>query len=99
MKLVIVCGDSGVYVGFADGGAQALTPDGRVVLTNARHLRRYYVAGKTGDGSAADLASRGLDPSSLSMISAPVAGASVLLGVRRAYDVADSVASSFGVAP
>ena len=95
-SLIVVAGDSGVYVGMAEGGVQALGADGRVVLTGARHLRRYYVAGKTGDGSAGDLAVRGLDKSSPS-VSNPVVGETVLLGVRRAFAVADSVAASFGV--
>jgi hypothetical protein len=95
MSLIIVAGDSGVYVGYADGGAQALGADGRVVLTSARHLRRYYVAGRTGDGSAGDLAARGLDPSSPS-VSDVVSGDTVLVGVRRAFDVAEDAVASFG---
>lgn len=94
-KLIVVAGDSGVYAGFAVGGVQALGADGRVTLTGARHLRRYYVAGRVGDGSAGDLAVRGLDPSSPS-ISEPVPGETVLLGVRRAFAVRDEVADSFG---
>ena len=94
--LVIIAGDCGVYVGRLDGGAEALDASGRVVLRNARHLRRYYVAGRSGDGSAGDLAVRGLDPSSPSLSEA-VPGVTVLLGVRRAFDVRPEVAASFGV--
>ena len=96
MKLTIAAGDSGVYVGLAEQGAESLSADGRIVLHSARHLRRYYVAGRTGDGSVSDLANRGLDPSSPS-ISDVVSGATVLLGVRCAIDVSDSVAHTFGV--
>lgn len=95
-QLIVVAGDCGVYVGMADGGVAAVPADGRVVLTGARHLRRYYVAGRTGDGSAGDLAVRGLDASSQS-VSLPVAGETVLVGVRRAFEVAAEVAASFGV--
>lgn len=94
--LIIVAGDSGVYVGLAEGGALALSTDGRVVLRNARHLRRYYTAGRTGDGSASDLAARGLDPASPS-VSDVVPGLTVLVGVRRAFDVSADVAVTFGV--
>lgn len=93
--MVVVAGDSGVYVGYAEGGARALGADGRVELTRARHLRRYVVAGCLGDGSAGDLAVRGLDPSSLS-IADVVPGVTVLVGVRRAFDVAPDAAASFG---
>jgi hypothetical protein len=93
--MVVVAGDSGVYVGYAEGGARALGADGRVELTRARHLRRYVVAGGVGDGSAGDLAVRGLDPSSPS-IADVVPGVTVLVGVRRAFDVAPDAAASFG---
>jgi len=96
MILIVAAGDSGVYVGLAAGGVQALGADGRVVLHGARHLRRYYVAGRTGDGSSSDLAARGLDVSSPS-VSDPVPGETVLLGVRRACTVAAAAAASFGV--
>ena len=59
-QLVIVAGDSGVYVGLADGGVEALGADGAITLTTARHLRRYYTAGRQGAGSASDLAIYGL---------------------------------------
>ena len=95
-QLIIVAGDSGVYVGLAEGGVTALGADGRIELVGARHLRRYYVAGRSGDGSAGDLAVLGLDPGSPS-ISAPVQGPTVLLGVRRAFAIQPNVAASFGV--
>jgi hypothetical protein len=95
-ELIIVGGDSGVYVGWAEGGVHALDEHGRVVLANARHLRRYYVVGRSGDGSMSDLAARGLDPSSPS-VSDPVMGDTILLGVRRAVTVAADVAETFGV--
>lgn len=95
-KLIIVAGDAGVYVGNAEGGTKALRADGRIELFGARHLRRYYVAGKVGDGSAGDLAVKGLDPVSPS-ISVSVPGSTVLLGCRRAFEVALNVTSSFGV--
>ena len=94
-KLIVVAGDSGVYAGWADGGARALGADGRIEMTGARHLRRYYVAGRTGDGSAGDLAARGLDPSSPS-IADVVQGVTALVGVRRAFDVLPSAVESFG---
>ena len=94
-ELVIAAGDSGVYVGWVKGGAGALGADGRLVLTGARHLRRYCVMGRTGDGSASDLAALGLDASSLS-VSSPVPGSTVLIGVRRVFDVVPNVATTFG---
>lgn len=94
-KLIVIAGDSGVYAGWAEGGTDALSADGRVELTSARHLRRYYVAGRKGDGSAGDLAALGLDPTSPS-VSEPVAGSTVLLGVRRAFEVAAEHVASFG---
>jgi hypothetical protein len=97
-SLVIVAGDCGVYVGMMHGGAAAWDGVSGVKLTGARHLRRYYVAGRTGDGSVSDLAVRGLDPSSPS-VTAPVPGITALGGVRRVLDVVDSVAASFGVSP
>lgn len=95
MKLVIVAGDCGVYVGLLEGGA-ASVKESTVHLINARHLRRYYVMGKTGDGSVTDLAARGLDPSSTS-VTQPLIGMSTMLGVRRVFDVAASAVESFGV--
>lgn len=95
-KLIVVAGDCGVYAGMAEDGVAAVSADGRVVLTGARHLRRYYVAGRTGDGSAGDLAVLGLDAGSPS-VSSPVVGETVLVGVRRAFEVAAAVAESFGV--
>lgn len=95
-KLVIVAGDCGVYVGMMHGGAAAWDGVSGVKLTGARHLRRYYVAGRTGDGSVSDLAVRGLDPSSPSVTSG-VPGVTALGGVRRVLDVVGSVAASFGV--
>lgn len=95
-SLVIVAGDCGVYVGMMHGGAAAWDGVSGVKLTGARHLRRYYVAGRTGDGSVSDLAVRGLDPSSPSVTS-PVPGVTALGGVRRVLDVVDGVAASFGV--
>ena len=95
-KLVIVAGDCGVYVGMAEGGAGAVDGAGAVTLTGARHLRRYYVAGRSGDGSVGDLAVRGLDPASPS-VSDAVPGETRLLGVRRAFEVSAAVAASFGV--
>jgi hypothetical protein len=94
-KLIIVAGDSGVYAGWARDGVDAVGADGRVVLRCARHLRRYNVAGRVGDGSAGDLAARGLDKSSPS-IAAVVPGSTLLLGVRRAFDVAEGCVASFG---
>ena len=97
-QYVIIAGDSGVYSGWLAGGAEAVGADGRVVVRDARHLRRYTVAGRSGDGSAADLARLGLDPSSRS-VTLPLPGASVLLGVRRVFPVAAEALESFGVAP
>lgn len=94
--LVIAAGDSGVHVGLAAGGARALGGDGRLELTQARHLRYYYVAGRTGDGSVSDLAVRGLDLGA-SSVSDPVPGVTCLTGVRRALDVAPGVAGTFEV--
>ena len=94
--LTVAAGDCGVYVGYAEGGAKALSADQRIELTNARHLRTYYVAGRTGDGSASDLAARGVDPEG-SSISDPVLGTTALVGVRRAFDVAEDAAASFEV--
>lgn len=97
--LVVIAGDSGVYVGWLAGGARGVKSDATttsITLRNARHLRRYTVAGKTTDGSAVDLAVRGLDPSSAS-VTAPLIGASTLIGVRRVFDVAAEAAASFGV--
>lgn len=96
MEYIVIAGDSGVYSGWAEGGASALGADGRIVMTDVRHLRRYCVAGRTGDGSATDLARLGLDPSSPS-VTAPVTGRSVLLGVRRAFAVSKEALASFGV--
>lgn len=93
-QYIVVAGDCGVFSGWAQGGVAALGADGRVELRDARHLRRYYVAGRTGDGSAAELASRGLDPASPS-VTPPVPGVSVLLGVRRAFSVAPEAVGSF----
>lgn len=98
-RLVVIAGDSGVYVGWLAGGARSVKSDTAttsITLRNARHLRRYTVAGKTTDGSAVDLAVRGLDPSSAS-VTAPLIGASTLVGVRRVFDVAAEAAASFGV--
>jgi hypothetical protein len=95
-NLVIVAGDCGVYVGLLDGGAASWDGVSGVHLTSARHLRRYYVAGRTGDGSVSDLAVRGLDPSSPSVTDV-VPGVTALGGVRRVLDVVDAVAGSFGV--
>lgn len=81
------------------GGAASVKSDTQttsITLRNARHLRRYYVAGKQGDGSTVDLAVRGLDTSSPS-VTAPLIGASTLVGVRRVFDVAAEAAASFGV--
>lgn len=97
MKLCIVAGDCGVYVGMVAGGAAALGASGVVTLQRSRHLRRYFVAGCSGDGSVTDLAARGLDPSSPSVSDthdAPTA----LSGVRRVLEVSATAASSFGVA-
>lgn len=98
-KLVVIAGDSGVYVGWLAGGAASVKSDTQttsITLRNARHLRRYYVAGKQGDGSTVDLAVRGLDTSSPS-VTAPLIGSSTLVGVRRVFDVAAEAAASFGV--
>lgn len=97
-QYIVIAGDSGVYSGWADGGASALGANGRVLLHEARHLRRYRVATQTGDGSAADLARLGLGADSPS-VTAPVPGASVLIGVRRAFPVAPEAMASFGVVP
>lgn len=92
--MIVVAGDSGVYVGWSEGGVDALGADGRVELRRARHLRRYYVAARSGSGTAGDLAARGLDPASPS-IGDVVPGRTVLLGVRRAFDVAEAAMGSF----
>lgn len=97
-KLCIIAGDCGVYVGMVEGGASALGASGVVVVTRSRHIRRYYVAGRTGDGSVTDLAARGLDPASPSVSGVLVAPAA-LAGVRRLLEVPDHVAASFGVLP
>jgi len=94
-KLVIVAGDCGVYAGFAEGGADAVSAEGKILLRCARHLRQYYAAGKTGDGSASDLAVFGLDAESPS-VSQVVPGETVLLGVRRVFEVVPDAAESFG---
>lgn len=80
---VIIAGDSGVYYGKLIGEVGS---GGVARLEGARHLRRYYVAGRQGDGSAADLARLGLDPTSPSVTGA-VEGVSTLLGVRRVFPV------------
>lgn len=94
---VIVAGDCGVYSGWVRGWPGCLGADGRLVVEGARHLRRYVVAGRLGDGSASDLASLGLDPSSPS-VTPPVGGETVLLGVRRAFEVSAEALASFGAA-
>ena len=94
--LCIVAGDCGVYVGLVDGGAEALRADGRVVMTRSRHLRRYYVAGRTSDGSVSDLAQLGLDPSSPS-VTVVAEQPMAVVGVRRLLEVAPAAAASFGV--
>ena len=93
-QYVIIAGDSGVYFGALVGGLDSITGDGVVRLDGARHLRRYYVAGRQGDGSAADLARLGMDSSSPS-ITPPVEGVSVLLGVRRVFPVSAAAIGSF----
>jgi hypothetical protein len=93
-SLVVIAGDCGVYVGYAEGGTRALGADGRIELHDARHLRRYYVLGRVGDGSAGDLAALGIDPTSPS-VSSVVVGVTVLVGVRRAFDVGATAAVSF----
>ena len=93
-KLCIVAGNCGVYVGLVEGGATQHTGD-RVVMRRSRHLRRYYVAGRTGDGSVWDLATRGLDPSSPS-ISDVMTQPAAVTGVLRVLDVAPEVAATFG---
>lgn len=95
-KLCIVAGRVGVYVGLVMGGAAALTESGVVTITRSRHLRRYYVAGKVGDGSVTDLAALGLDPSSPSVTNV-LEPATALNGVYRVLEVDPAVASSFGV--
>jgi len=88
---VIIAGDSGVY----SGNLVSLdAPNGVAVLRGARHLRRYYVKGRVGDGSAADLAIHGLDPASPS-ITDPVRGESTLIGVRRVFPVGPSALDTF----
>ncbi len=94
--LCIVAGDCGVYVGLVEGGAAALQSDGRVVMLRSRHLRRYYVAGRAGDGSVSDLAQLGLDASSPS-VSVVTERPMAVIGVRRLIEVAPVVAASFGV--
>lgn len=95
-RLVIVAGNCGVYVGLMSGGASSWDGVGAVRLTSARHLRRYVVQGKKGDGSVSDLAQLGLDPSSPS-VSVVVSGQTVLGGVFRVLDVANEISSSFGL--
>ena len=99
--LVILAGDSGVYVGNIKD-LSCVGIDGRVEVTNARHLRRYCVKpdaqGARGDGSACDLAARGIDTKATSTsMSEVVAGTSVLLGVRRVFPVAEDTAHTFSV--
>lgn len=98
LKLMIAAGDSGVYAGWCSG-ADALQAEGRVVLWGARHLRRYKnnpnSVGLLGDGSVSDTASLGLAPDSPS-ISEAVAGATVLVGMRRLLEVAPNVVDTFG---
>ena len=93
-SLIVIAGDSGVYVGFAENGIDALTSDGVVTLSPGRHLRTYYVNGRKGSGSAADLAACGID-----MLGSSVSGICVLrvTGVRRAFAVAAAAADSFEV--
>ena len=93
-QYLVIAGDSGVYSGWGD--PDSIGADGRAVLSEARHLRRYYVAGRQGDGSALDLALLGLDPDSPS-VTDPLPGTSVLLGVRRVFSVAPAALPSFGV--
>lgn len=95
-QLVIVAGDCGVYVGHLDGGAASWDGVSGVHLTSARHLRRYCVAGRTGDGSVSDLAVRGLDQTSPSVTDV-VPGVTALGGVRRVLDVDVGAVASFGV--
>lgn len=90
-KYVVVGGDSGVYSGYL---LEGLGADGRVVLRDARHLRRYYTAGRVGDGSISDVARLGIDPTSPS-ITRPAPGSTTLLGVRRMVDVSDAALPSF----
>jgi hypothetical protein len=97
-SLVVIAGDCGVYAGYAEGGARALGADGRIELHDARHLRRYYVLGRVGDGSAGDLAALGIDPTSPS-VSRPVAGVTVLVGARRAFECSPGSAASFEALP
>jgi hypothetical protein len=97
-QLVVVGGQSGVYVGWLAGGCasiHATTETCTLHLRNARHLRRYTVMGKKTDGTLSDLAALGLDPASSP--STAVIGVTALLGVRRACDVAPAAVASFGV--
>jgi hypothetical protein len=95
---IIVAGDAGVYAGWAEGGVEALSADGRIVLYESRHLMRYRVAGGVGEGSVLDLARLGIDPNSPS-IAGPLLGASVFLGVRRALTVSPDVIHTFRKLP
>ena len=95
-KICIVAGDSGVYVGLVEGGCAALDADGLITMSRSRHLRRYTVMGRSGDGSVFDLAARGLDPSSAS-ITGVVDTPARVGGVRRVIEVAEGAAPSFGL--
>ena len=98
MELVVVGGDSGVYSGWAAGGALALGADGRIVLRGARHLREYLTVSRQGAGSVTDLAVYGLGGDSPS-VSPPAHGLTVLLGVRRAVGVSPEVVATFTALP
>lgn len=94
MELIIVAGNFGVYAGWAAGGLSAIDASGRVELSNSRHMRRYYTTGRSGTGSAGDLARLGLDPSSPSI--GECVGRSVFLCVMRAFVVDRAVVDTFG---
>lgn len=65
-------------------------------MSRSRHLRRYTVAGRTGDGSALDLAQRGLDASSASISDVLTTPARVT-GVLRVFEVPEAAQASFGL--
>jgi len=94
--LCIVAGTCGVYCGIIEGGAAACVGATSVVMGRSRHLRRYYVAGRQGDGSVWDLAQRGIDLPASSVSGVLESPASVS-GVLRVLDVAPEAIASFGM--
>lgn len=92
-EMVVMAGDAGVYVGWVRGGISALTSE-RVIEGFGRFLRHYYVAGRTGDGSALDLACRGIDRKGSSISDA---GWFRIACVYRVFAVPPNAQESFDV--